>query len=103
MRKQDTIIDNAKGATMKFYIAGYSGFDPDDMDYKKLGGDKDLYILFPELKEFISRYQIKNIDVRFFNGDRLRVYDIRKASSRNHEGTADNYYSHHSGAAVCMG
>ncbi len=88
---------------MKFYIAGYSGFDPDGMNYKKLGGDKDLYILFPELKEFISRYQIKNIDVRFFNGDRLRVYDIRKASSRNHEGTADNYYSHHSGAAVCMG
>ena len=51
MRKQNTIIDNAKEATMKFYIAGYSGFDPDDMDYKKLGGDKDLYTLFPELKE----------------------------------------------------
>ena len=88
---------------MKFYIAGYSGFDPDDMDYKKLGGDKDLYTLFPELKEVISRYQIKNIDVRFSNGDRLRVYDIRKASSRNLEGTADTYYAHPSGAALCMG
>ena len=89
-------------ATMKFYIAGYSGFDPDDMDYKKLGGDKDLYNLFPELKEVISRYQIKNIDVRFSNGDRLRVYDIHKASSRNFEGTADNYYAHQSAAALCM-
>ena len=103
MRKQNTIIDNAKEATMKFYIAGYSGFDPDDMDYKKLGGDKDLYTLFPELKEVISRYQIKNIDVRFSNGDRLRVYDIRKASRRNLEGTADNYFSYQSGAALCMG
>ena len=87
---------------MKFYIAGYSGFDPDDMDYKKLGGDEDLYVLFPELKEVIRRYQIKNIDVRFSNGDRLRVYDIRKASSKNLAGTADNYYSRHSGAVLCM-
>ena len=88
---------------MKFYIAGYSGFDPDDMDYKKLGGDKDLYTLFPELKEVISRYQIKNIDVRFSNGDRLRVYDIRKASKRNLEDSADNYNVTHSSAALCMG
>jgi hypothetical protein len=103
MRKQDTIIDNAKEATMKFYNAGYSGFDPGDMDYKKMGGDKDLYILFPELKEVISRYQIKNIDLRFSNGYRLRVYDICKASSRNLECTADDYYAHQPGAAVCMG
>ena len=103
MRKQDTIKNKAKEATMKFYIAGYSGLDPDDMDYKKLGGDKDLYILFPELKDVISRYQIKNIDVRFSNGDRLRVYDIRKASSRNLEGPADNYYSHQSGAVLGVG
>ena len=88
---------------MKFYIAGYSGFEPDDMDYKKLGGDKDLYVLFPELKEVISRYQIKNIDVRFSNGDRLRVYDIRKASHRNLENTSDNYYAHHAGTVLCTG
>ena len=88
---------------MKFYIAGYSGYDPDDMDYKKLGGAKDLYSLFPELKEVINRYRVKNIDVRFSNGDRLRVYDIRKAHSRNLEGTADDYYAHQSGAALCMG
>ena len=103
MRKQDTTIDNAKEATMKFYIAGYSGFDPDDMDYKKLGGDKDLYVLFPELKEVISRYQIKNIDVRFSNGDRLRVYDIRKANNRHLGDPADNYCSQRSGVAICMG
>ncbi len=88
---------------MKFYIAGYSVFDPDDMDYKKLGGDKDLYTLFPELKEVISRYQIKNIDVRFSNGDRLRVYDIRKASNSYQQDTTDNVYSRHPGMAVCMG
>ena len=103
MRKQDKIISNTKEATMKFYIAGYSGFDPDDMDYKKLGGDKDLYTLFPELKEVISRYQIKNIDVRFSNGDRLRVYDIRKANNWNPGDPTDNYSSHQSGTALCMG
>ena len=85
---------------MKFYIAGYNGFDPDDMDYKKLGGDQDLYVLFPELKEVISRYQIKNIDVRFSNGDRLRVYDICKGSNRNLLDTADYDYSHYATAAL---
>ena len=43
------------GATMKFYIAGYSGLQPDDMDYKKLGGVEELYGLFPELKKVLNR------------------------------------------------
>lgn len=87
---------------MKFYIAGYSGFDPDDMDYKKIGGDEDLFLLFPELKEVIHRYRIKNIDVRFSNGDRLRIYDIRKGGNRKPADPADTDYTHHSNAAVCL-
>ena len=89
------------GATMKFYIAGYSGLQPDDMDYKKLGGDEELYGLFPELKKVLNRYTIKNIDVRFSNGDRLRVYDICRGSIRHVGGTADNYNTPQSIAAVC--
>lgn len=88
---------------MKFYIAGYSGFAPDDMDYKKFGGGDDLYLLFPELKEVISRYQVRNIDVRFSNGDRLRIYDIRKAGNRDFTDNADNYYSQAPCAALCPG
>ena len=89
------------GATMKFYIAGYSGLQPDDMDYKKLGGVEELYGLFPELKKVLNRYTIKNIDVRFSNGDRLRVYDIYRGSNRHVGGTADNYNTPQSIAAVC--
>jgi hypothetical protein len=86
---------------MKFYIAGHSGFDTDDMNYKKLGGDEDLYLLYPELKEVINRYHIKSIDIKFSNFDRLRIYDICKGSSRNLVDTADNYHEQNSMAAWC--
>ncbi|MGD8762653.1 MAG: hypothetical protein PVG87_10135 [Desulfobacteraceae bacterium] len=85
---------------MKFYIAGHSGVDTDQMNYKKNGGDEDLYDLFPELKEVINRYQIKSIDIKFSNFDRLRIYDICKAS-RNLAVTADNYQEQDSIAALC--
>ena len=87
--------------TMKFYIAGYSGCEPDDMDYKKLGGDKELYDLFPELKTVIKRYTIKNIDVRFSNGDRLRIYDIYNGRPQSFGDTVDHYDAHPSFAAAC--
>ena len=86
---------------MKFYIAGYSGVHTDSMDYKKLGDDKDLFLLFPELKEVISRYRINNIDVRFSNGDRLRIYDILKSGRDNSEPTAGGYHGHSFTAAYC--
>ncbi|MGB5749593.1 MAG: hypothetical protein WBM69_21640 [Desulfobacterales bacterium] len=86
---------------MKFYIARYSGCEPDDMDYKKLGGDEELYLLFPELKKVLNSYQIKNIDVRFSNGDRLRVYDIYKRCSSKLRDTADDYHAHNSTPAFC--
>jgi len=36
---------------MKFDMASYSGSDTDGMNYKKHGRKKDLYQLFPELRE----------------------------------------------------
>ena len=63
---------------MKFYIASYNGPDSDAMIYEKHGSEKDLYQLFPELKEVINRYRFKTIDFRLVNGDRLRIYDIKK-------------------------
>ena len=75
---------------MKFYIAGYSGVPTDNMEYKKLGGAEDLFYLFPELRDVISRYRINNIDVRFSNGDRLRVYDIFKGRDRDSAGSIKN-------------
>ena len=86
---------------MKFYIAGYSGREPDDMDYKKLGGAKELYDLFPELKTVLKRYTIKNIDVRFSNGDRLRIYDICNGRLRSFGDTVDQNDVHPSFAAAC--
>jgi hypothetical protein len=86
---------------MKFYIAGYSGREPDDMDYKKLGGDQELYDLFPELKTVIKRYTIKNIDVRFSNGDRLRIYDICNGRHQSYGDTVDQYDAHPAFAAAC--
>ena len=87
---------------MKFYIAGHSGFDTDDMNYKKLGGDEDLYLLYPELKEVINRYQIKSMDIKFSNFDRLRIYDICK-DSRNLAVATDNYQEPNSIAALRLG
>ena len=64
---------------MKFYMAGYSGSHLDEMNYKKHGREKDLYRLFPELRAVIDHYDFKTIDFRLVNGDRLRIYDIRRA------------------------
>ena len=86
---------------MKFYIAGYSGIDSDEMDYKKLGGSSDLYRLFPELKEVIKSYPIKNIDVRFSNGDRLRIYDIFKEKGGFSSDKSANLHSPYSNAVLC--
>jgi len=85
---------------MKFYIAGYSGLEPDDMDYKKLGGDEELYDLFPELKKVLNRYTIKNVDVRFSNGDRLRIYDICNGRLQSFGDTVDHYDAPQSFAAA---
>jgi hypothetical protein len=75
-------IKKSKGAgEMKFYMASYSGTDSDEMNYRRHGQEKDLYQLFPELKEVINRYPIKSIDFRLANGDRLRIYDIHKKSA----------------------
>jgi len=64
---------------MKFYMASYSGSDTDGMNYKTHGREKDLYQLFPELREVINRYPFRTIDFRLVNGDRLRIYDIQRA------------------------
>jgi len=68
------------GAKMKFYLASYSGSDSDAMIYRKHGRERDLYQLFPELREVINRYPFKTIDFRLANGDRLRIYDINNES-----------------------
>ena len=85
---------------MKFYIARYSGKEPDDMDYQKLGGDKELYLLFPELKEVLNSYPIKNLDVRFSNGDRLRIYDIYERCRSNLKEIANSYHTHNPNVAT---
>ena len=54
---------------MKFYLASYSGSDSDGMIYRKHGRERDLYQLFPELREVINRYPFKTIDFRLANGD----------------------------------
>jgi hypothetical protein len=67
--------DKGRGE-MKFYMASCNGPDSDEMNYKNHGREKDLYQLFPELREVIERYPFKTIDFRLVNGDRLRIYDI---------------------------
>jgi hypothetical protein len=102
MESRKSINDQEEGrAKMKFYIAGHRGVGTDDMDYKKIGGDQDLYGLFPELKEVITRYQIKSIDIRFSNFDRLRIYDICKISNRSLVEPIDNHHEQNSIAAQC--
>jgi hypothetical protein len=63
---------------MKYYMASYNGSVSDGMNYKEHGCEKDLYQLFPELKEIINRYPLRTIDFRLVNGDRLRIYDIHR-------------------------
>jgi len=67
---------------MKYYMAaGYSGSVADEMTYTEQGSGNDLYLHFPELKPIIDRYPFRSIDFRLTNGDRLRVYDIKKESA----------------------
>jgi hypothetical protein len=66
-----------KGA-MKFYIAKMCDLDTQEMNYTQFGKSGELYIEFPEFREVIDRYHLRSIDVRFVNGDRLRIYDIKE-------------------------
>ncbi|UCE52349.1 MAG: hypothetical protein JSV31_24295 [Desulfobacterales bacterium] len=63
---------------MKFYIAKMSEMDSDNMNYTQLGKSMDLYLKFPEFRDIINQYNLRSIDIRFVNGDRLRIYDINK-------------------------
>ena len=69
--------------SMKYYMANYTGSVAEGMNYMQQGSGNDLYLLFPELKAFISRYPLKAIDIRLTNGDRLRIFDIHKNKARN--------------------
>ncbi len=73
---------------MKYYRASYNGSLAEGMHYTEHGGEKDLYLFFPELKTIIDRYPLRAIDLRLANGDRLRIYDIGKSdpmsSTRTH-------------------
>ena len=63
---------------MKFYIAKMCDPDTQEMNYTQFGKSGDLYIEFPEFREVIGRHNLRSIDVRFENGDRLRIYDIKE-------------------------
>ena len=62
---------------MKFYIAKWD-LDSNEMNYTKFGKNMDLYHKFPEFRDVINRHNLRSIDVRFVNGDRLRIYDIKE-------------------------
>ena len=66
---------------MKYYMASYNGSVSDGMNYKEHGNEKDLFMLFPELKAIINRLPLRTIDFRMANGDRLRVYNIHQSQS----------------------
>jgi hypothetical protein len=76
---------------MKYYMANYTGSVSEGMNYKQQGNGNDLYLLFPELKAIISRYPFKAIDIRLTNGDRLRIYDIKKNNNRKPSNTTEKY------------
>ena len=62
---------------MKFYIAKWD-LDSNEMNYTKFGKNMDLYHKYPEFRDVINRHNLRSIDVRFVNGDRLRIYDIKE-------------------------
>jgi hypothetical protein len=74
------LIMTQKGgkAAMKFYIAKMCDLETQEMNYTQFGKSGELYIEFPEFREVIHRYNLRSIDVRFENGDRLRIYDIEE-------------------------
>lgn len=63
---------------MKFYIAKMCDLDSNEMNYTQFGKSKDLYLKFPEFRDVINRHNLRSIDVRFVNGDRLRIFDIKE-------------------------
>ena len=63
---------------MKFYIAKMSDLDSNEMNYTQFGKSIDLYHKFPEFRDVINRHNLRSIDVRFVNGDRLRIFDIKE-------------------------
>ena len=77
---------------MKFYIAKMCEMDSDDMNYIELGKSMDLYLKFPEFRDIINQYNLRSIDIRFVNGDRLRIYDINKGRPEiiNEKGVSDH-------------
>ena len=65
-------------AVMNFYIAKMSDLDSNEMNYTQFGKSMDLYHIYPEFRDVINRHNLRSIDVRFVNGDRLRIYDIKE-------------------------
>ena len=63
---------------MKFYIAKMCDLDSNETIYTQFGKSMDLYFKFPEFRDVINRHNLRSIDVRFVNGDRLRIYDIKE-------------------------
>ena len=61
---------------MKFYIAKMYDLESNETNYTQFGKSMDLYYKFPEFRDVINRHNLRSIDVRFVNGDRLRIYDI---------------------------
>jgi hypothetical protein len=65
-------------AAMKFYIAKMCDLDSNETIYTQFGKSMDLYLKFPEFRDVINRHNLRSIDVRFVNGDRLRIFDIKE-------------------------
>ncbi len=63
---------------MKFYIAKMCDLDSNETIYTQFGKSMDLYLKFPEFRDVINRHNLRSIDVRFVNGDRLRIFDIKE-------------------------
>ena len=63
---------------MKFYIAKMCDLDSNETNYTQFGKSMDLYLKFPEFRDVINRHNLRSIDVRFVNGDRLRIFDIKE-------------------------
>ena len=63
---------------MKFYIAKMYDLESNQTNYTQFGKSMDLYLKFPEFRDVINRHNMRSIDVRFVNGDRLRIFDIKE-------------------------
>lgn len=63
---------------MRYYIAAFCSTDFEEMNYKESGNEAELFARYPEIKEVINRNDIRSIGITFENGDRLRVYDVKR-------------------------